>query len=62
MESFRIGSININGGRDGRKRASLHEYIENKSIDVTFVQETHSDVKNENGVEKRFVYESRYEC
>ncbi len=26
---------------------SLNEYIQNKSIDVTFVQETHSDVKNE---------------
>lgn len=47
MESFKIGSININGGRDVRKRMSLNEYIQNKSIDVTFVQETHSDVKNE---------------
>ncbi len=45
MESFKIGSININGGRDVRKRMSLNEYIQNKSIDVTFVQETHSDVK-----------------
>lgn len=47
MESFRIGFININGARDVRKRMSLNEYIHNKSIDVTFVQEMHSDVKNE---------------
>ncbi len=45
MESFKIGSVNINGGRDVRKRMSLNEYIQNKSIDITFVQETHSDVK-----------------
>jgi len=47
MESLSIGSININGGRDGKKRACLNEYIQNKNIDVTFLQETHSDVKNE---------------
>lgn len=47
MESLRIGSININGGRDCRKRACLNEYIQNKNIDITFVQETHSDVKIE---------------
>lgn len=42
-----MGTININGGRDGKRRAVLREYIENKDMDIIFLQETHSDSANE---------------
>lgn len=47
MEILRVGSLNINGGRDERKRALVNEIIEQKNLHVTFLQETHSDVANE---------------
>lgn len=46
MESLRVGSININGGRDRTKRAVLADYIGRKALDVIFLQETHSDGNN----------------
>lgn len=48
MSNLRLGSLNINGARDHRKRAMLFELIKQKNIDVMFVQETHTDVQNEN--------------
>lgn len=47
MESIKIGTININGGRNYSKRAALNEFIQNKNIDIIFLQETHSDLGNE---------------
>ena len=44
MGDFRVSTLNINGARDARKRASVFE-LEN--INVIFVQETHSDTLNE---------------
>ncbi len=41
-----IASLNVNGARNGKKRADLFEVIKLKKIDVIFIQETHSDVKN----------------
>ena len=43
MRSLKIGSLNINGGRDGQKRALISEVSSQKRIDVLFLQETHSD-------------------
>ncbi len=36
MESIKIGTININGGRNYRKRAALNELIKNKHMDIFF--------------------------
>lgn len=47
METIRVGSININGGRDRNKRACVLEIIEQKNLKVIFLQETHTDVNNE---------------
>ncbi len=47
MEALRIGSLNINGGRDSVKRAIVYETIEQKKLDIVFLQETHSDLMNE---------------
>ncbi len=47
METLRIGSLNINGGRDSSKRALVKETVEQKKFNVVFLQETHSDVANE---------------
>lgn len=47
MESLKIGTININGGREKNKRAIISEYIQKKNINITFLQETHSDMVDE---------------
>lgn len=47
MESLRIASLNINGGRDRDRRAVLAELGRAKNIDVLLLQETHSSVDNE---------------
>ncbi len=36
MEYVRVGSLNINGGRDGVKRALISEFIKLNDIKVTF--------------------------
>jgi len=47
MEALRIGSLNINAGRDSVKRAAVYEITEQKKLDIVFLQETHSDLMNE---------------
>ncbi len=47
MDILRVGSLNINGGRDRNKRAIITEYAYLKDINVMFLQETHSDSQNE---------------
>lgn len=47
MEILRVGSLNINGMRDGRKNGILSEMIHLKELSVTFLQETHSTYDNE---------------
>lgn len=47
MSDFRVSTLNINGARDMRKRASLFELIKLKIINVMLVQETHSDTLDE---------------
>lgn len=42
MAECKISSLNLNGARDPRKRASVYELIKLKSVDICFVQETHS--------------------
>jgi len=46
MRDFKIGTLNLNGARDGQKKMCLFEFIKQKHIDVTFVQESHSDLNN----------------
>lgn len=47
MEVVRVGSLNINGGRDRVKRAMISEFIKLNDVKVIFLQETHSDRNNE---------------
>ncbi len=47
MHKVRVGSLNINGGRDGQRRAIVAEMILQKKLDIIFLQETHSDSNNE---------------
>lgn len=47
MAEFKISSLNLNGARDIKKRASFFELIKLKNIDISFVQETHSCINNE---------------
>ncbi len=47
MDILRVGSLNVNGGRDRNKRAIIAEYAYLKDINVMFLQETHSDSQNE---------------
>lgn len=53
MSVMRVSSLNLNGAQDIHKRAMLFELIRQKNIDVTFVQETHSDCINEIDWKKR---------
>jgi len=46
MSAIKVGSLNINGARDIQKRMLLYELINQKNIDVMYVQETHSDCMN----------------
>ncbi len=47
MEFLWVGSLNVNGMRDGRKNRLLSEIIHLKDIGVILLQETHSDQSNE---------------
>lgn len=47
MSQLKIGTLNLNGARDVHKRMMLYEFINQKSVDVMFIQETHSDQRNE---------------
>ncbi len=47
LDILRVGSLNINGGRDRNKRAIIAEYAYLKDINVMFLLETHSDSQNE---------------
>ena len=42
MELLRVGSLNMNGGRDRGKQAMLYEIIRLRKTNVIFLQETHS--------------------
>ncbi len=48
MSKIGLGTLNLNGARDSKKRAMLYDLIKQRKIDVMLVQETHSDVFNEN--------------
>ena len=47
MRSLKIGSLNINGGRDQHKRALISEVTAQKRVDVLFLQETHTVSQDE---------------
>ena len=47
MNKVRVGSLNINGGRDRQRRAVISEMITQQRLDIVFLQETHSDKENE---------------
>jgi len=48
MGLLRVGSLNINGGRDRTKLAMVSEFLRINCVDVVFLQETHTDIDNEN--------------
>lgn len=47
MQHIKMGALNINGGRDMHKRALISEIVCQKSIDVLFLQETHTTWSDE---------------
>lgn len=47
MHRMRMGSLNINRGRDQQRRAVISEMVLQKRLNVVFLQETHSDKDNE---------------
>lgn len=47
MEKCVFASFNLNGCRQSFKRAQLLEFLEQKQAGVVFLQETHSDHRNE---------------
>ena len=47
MAVISLGSLNMNGGRDVRKRFLISDLINRKGLNVMFLQETHTDSKNE---------------
>lgn len=47
MDFSRVGSLNINGGRDRGKLAIVSEFLKIKKINVYFLQETHTNKDNE---------------
>ncbi|KAI4900061.1 hypothetical protein NFI96_009346 [Prochilodus magdalenae] len=46
MEGFKISTLNVDGARDGVKRAKVFELVKQKRLDVVLLQETNSDVNN----------------
>ena len=46
MSEVHVATLNVNGARDSRKRATIYEVIKQKKIDVVLLQETHSDLRN----------------
>ena len=46
MSEVHIASMNVNGANNSRKRAQIFEEIEQKNIDIAFLQETHSSEDN----------------
>ena len=47
MAVISLGSLNMNGGRDVRKRFPISDLINRKRLNVMFLQETHTDSNNE---------------
>ncbi len=39
MTNFKIGTLNLNGARDGHKRMMLFEFVRQKQIDIVLLQE-----------------------
>ncbi|TWW73398.1 Transposon TX1 uncharacterized 149 kDa protein ORF 2 [Takifugu flavidus] len=54
MHTFRVGTLNVNGARDAKKRALVFDTAKRKRVDVMFLQETHSDRNNEADWEKEW--------
>lgn len=42
MSEVHLASLNVNGPRNFKKRANIFEEIQQKNIDIAFLQETHS--------------------
>lgn len=47
MSDFRVSTLDLNGAREAKKRASLFELMKLKNINVMMLQETHGDTLNE---------------
>lgn len=49
MQNITKGTLNFNGGRDGKKGALISEMAAQKKMDALFLQETHT--RNTRGTE-----------
>lgn len=49
MSEVHLASLNVNGAKNFKKRVKIFEEIEQKSIDIAFLQETQSS--SDNGVD-----------
>uniref|UniRef100_A0A3B5R4A8 Reverse transcriptase domain-containing protein n=1 Tax=Xiphophorus maculatus TaxID=8083 RepID=A0A3B5R4A8_XIPMA len=47
MDSFKVASLNLNGAREAGKRALIYQMMNQKKIDIIYLQETHSDCNTE---------------
>jgi len=54
MGDFRVASLNVNGARECIKRAQINNTMNQKKLDVLFLQETHSDKTNADEWAKEF--------
>ena len=54
MEGFRVGTLNVNGAREVKKRALVLDTARRKRINVLFLQEVHSDRNNEGDWEREW--------
>jgi len=46
MDLLRVGSLNINAGRDSQKRVLVSEIMQDKKLHVILLQETQRDMDN----------------
>ncbi len=54
MNGFSVGTLNVNGAREVKKRALVLDTARSKRIDVLFLQEVHSDQGDEGDWEKEW--------
>lgn len=46
MSEVHFASLNINGAKNLKRRVKIFKEIEQKSVDIAFLQETHSSLNN----------------
>ncbi len=46
MSEVHLASLNVNGAKNLKKKGNIFEEMEQKNIDIAFLQETHSSSDN----------------